>query len=157
LPPLPVLVLLLADAWPPILLLLWRMLCRPAALSCGCFAAPCSSGCLAAVIVKLFGRLRRMLCRRGCAALWLTPTDALPPCCFVVRMLCRSLLQRMLGRYDCDALWSSPADALPLWLRCSLVDSDGCFTVMRGLLGGCLATLLCGLSRSSHLVVSSLE
>jgi hypothetical protein len=67
LPPLSVLALLLADAWPPILLLLWRMLCRPAALSCRCFAAPCSSRCLAAVIVMLFGRLRRML---GHPSLW---------------------------------------------------------------------------------------
>jgi hypothetical protein len=45
---------------------------------------------------------------------------------------------------------------LPLRLRCSLVDSDGCFAVVRGHLGGCLATLLCGLSRSSDLLVSSL-
>jgi hypothetical protein len=71
--------------------------------------------------------------------------DALPPCCFIVRMLCRSLLQRMLGRCDCDALWSSPADALPLRLCCSLVDYAGCFAVVRGLLGGCLATLHCGI------------
>jgi hypothetical protein len=77
LPPISVLALSLADACPPILLLLWRMLCRPDALPCGCFAAPCSSGCLDVVVVLLLGRLRRMLFHCGCAALWSSLTVAL--------------------------------------------------------------------------------
>jgi hypothetical protein len=95
----------------------------------------------------------------GCLAAHTTLAlaDAFLPCCSVVRMLCRSLLQRMLGRCGCATPWSSPTDALPMWLCCSLVVSDGCFAITMALLGGCFATLHCGIVLLDNLVMSSPE
>ena len=53
-------VVVLADALPPLLRSFWWILCHP------CYSY--SSGCFAAMVALLVGRLRWMLCRRGATA-----------------------------------------------------------------------------------------